>query len=84
MSKPKQSPGPPMTLGNMRQLGMQNLIGYCLSDACRHSALINVSKYADDVAVPWFCPRAKCSKCRERRVEIRPKWTEQPPASPKE
>jgi hypothetical protein len=30
-----------MTLGNMRELGVQHLIAYCHNDACRHSALIN-------------------------------------------
>ena len=30
----KSSPGPPMTLGNMRELGVQNLIASCLNDAC--------------------------------------------------
>jgi hypothetical protein len=38
--------GPPMTLGNMRALGVQNLIASCLNDACRHQALIDVSKYS--------------------------------------
>jgi len=28
-----------MTLGDMRELGVQNLIAVCLNDACRHSAL---------------------------------------------
>ena len=26
-----------MDLANMRELGVQNLIAYCLNDACRHS-----------------------------------------------
>ena len=36
---PKHPPGPPMTLGNMRELGVQNLLAFCHNDACRHSAL---------------------------------------------
>jgi hypothetical protein len=36
-----------MTLGNMREQGMHNLIGYCLNNACGHSALIDVSAYPD-------------------------------------
>ena len=32
-----------MTLGNMRELGVQRLIASCLNDACRHTALIDVS-----------------------------------------
>jgi hypothetical protein len=31
------------SLGNMRELGVQNLIAYGLNDACRHTALIDVS-----------------------------------------
>ena len=39
--KPKHPAGPPMTLGNMRELGVQNRIASCLNDACRHTALID-------------------------------------------
>jgi hypothetical protein len=34
-----------MTLGNMRELGVHNLIAHCLNNACRHQALIDVSSY---------------------------------------
>jgi hypothetical protein len=43
-SKPKHPPGPPMTLGNMRELGVPRLIASCLNDACRHTALIDVKR----------------------------------------
>jgi hypothetical protein len=42
--KAKQPPGPPMTLGNMRELGVQRLVASCLNDACRHTALIDVKR----------------------------------------
>jgi hypothetical protein len=32
---------PPMTLGNMRELGVHKLVASCLNDACRHVALIS-------------------------------------------
>ena len=51
--KPKHPAGPPMTLGNMRQLGVQNLIASCLNDACHHTALVDVSSYPADTEVPW-------------------------------
>jgi hypothetical protein len=38
----------------MRELGVQRLIASCLTDACRHTALINVSNYPADTPVPWF------------------------------
>ena len=34
-----------MTLANMRELGVHHRIGFCLDDACRHLALIDVSSY---------------------------------------
>jgi hypothetical protein len=33
-----------MTLGNIREWGVHNLIAYLLNDSCRHQALIDVSK----------------------------------------
>ena len=49
-----------MTLGNMRELGVHHLIASCLNDACRHTALINVSGYPAETEVPC---RVKCGKC---------------------
>ena len=43
--KPKQPPGEPMTLGNMRHLRVHHLVATCLNDACRHQRLIDVSKH---------------------------------------
>jgi hypothetical protein len=48
---PKHPPGPPMTLANMRRQGVHHLIAYCLNDSCRHQAIIDVSRYPDDVEV---------------------------------
>jgi hypothetical protein len=78
--KPKQPAGEPMTLGNMRQLGVQNLIASCLNDACRHTALIDVSNYPADTEVPWFRSRVVCAKCgaRNNKIDVRPNWKEQP------
>jgi hypothetical protein len=55
-----------MTLGNMRQLGVERLIASCLNDACRHVALIDVSSYPTDTEVPWFRTRVVC--CRQLRA----------------
>jgi hypothetical protein len=72
-SKPKHPPGPPMTLGNMRDLGVQQLIASCLNDACRHQGLVDVSDPAD-TEVPWFRTRVKCAKCggRGNKIDVRP------------
>jgi hypothetical protein len=78
--KPKHSPGPPMTLGNMRELGVKRLIASCLNNARRHTALIDVSGYPADTEVPWFRTRVKCAKCcgRGNKIDVRPNWKEQP------
>jgi hypothetical protein len=69
----KHPPGPPMTLGNMRHLGVQRLLASCLNDACRHQGLIDVSKYPDDVEVPSFAGKVICAKCgaRGRHIDVR-------------
>jgi hypothetical protein len=69
-----------MTLGNMRELGVQRLVAYCLNDACRHTALIDVSNYPADTEVPWFRSRVVCAKCGSRgnKIDVRPNWKEQP------
>jgi hypothetical protein len=64
MAKPKQSPGEPMTLGNMRQLGVQRLVATCLNDACRHQGLVDVSTYPADTEVPWFANKVVCAEMR--------------------
>jgi hypothetical protein len=51
-----------MTLGDMRELGVQRLIASCLNDACRHQGLVDVSGYPADTEVPWFRSRVKCAK----------------------
>jgi hypothetical protein len=61
-----------MRLGNMRRLGIRNLIAYCHNDACRHQAIIDVSSYPPDTPVLWFRPRVKCGKCGGRKVDVRP------------
>jgi len=78
---PKHPPGPPMTPGNMRELGVQRLVAYCLNPSCRHEGLIDVSKYRADIEVPWFAKMVVCAKCgaRGRHIDVRPNWKEQPP-----
>ena len=68
-----------MTLGNMRQLGVQNLVAFCLNDACRHTALVDVSSYPADTEVPSFRSRVVCAKCGSRgnKIDVRPNWKEQ-------
>jgi hypothetical protein len=79
-TRPKHPPGPPMTLGNMRGLGVRRLIASCLNDACRHTALIDVWSYAAETEMPYFSSHVVCAKCGSRgnKIDVRPNWKEQP------
>jgi hypothetical protein len=79
MSKPRLnrdgSPVQPMTLGNMRELGVTALSVTCLQ--CSHRAVLDVRPWPDDVVVPWFGPRMVCTGCGMIGADARPNWKEQ-------
>jgi hypothetical protein len=56
---------------------VQRLLISCLNHACRHEALLDVSKYWADTAIPSFIPGMRCSQCGGERVDLRPNWKEQ-------
>ena len=80
--KHNRPPGPPMTLGNMRQLGVRGLIVACLEPSCRHETAVGVDDYADELEVPSFAARV-CSKCGGDHVHVRPNWKEMKVMPPK-
>ena len=55
--------GSPMTLGNMRELGVQRLIASYLNDACRHTALIEAG-----TEIPSLGPEAVIFRLVVRRL----------------
>jgi hypothetical protein len=54
---------------------VRGLAVYCLNHACLNRNLISVDDYPDEIEVPSFGLRMKCSKCGGRRV-VRPNWKE--------
>src|SRR6516165_4478267 len=66
MASLKHPPGPPITVGNLRQLGVRGLLVSCRNPQCRHEATMSVDDYADEIEVPSFAPRMVCSKCGGR------------------
>ena len=70
-----------MTLGNMRQLGVQRLVAYSSTHRADNEGLIDVSRFPDAAEVPSFAKKVVCAKCgtRGRHIDVRPNWKEQPP-----
>jgi hypothetical protein len=64
----------PMTLGNMRQNGVRGLDVTCLH--CGYHTEVNVDAWLDDVPVPSFGPRMRCTKCGHLGADARPNWNE--------
>jgi hypothetical protein len=66
----------PMTLGNMRGLGVRSLAVSGWN--CHHQAVLSADRWPDDVAVPAFGPRMVCTRCGIVGADARPNWKEQP------
>ena len=69
-------PGPPMTLGDMRQHGVRRLSVHCESFYCLHSSIIAVENFPDNVLVPSLGPRMACTQCGRIGAHARPYWAE--------
>jgi hypothetical protein len=52
-----------MTLSDMRALGVQRLIAYCLNDVCRRTGLIDVSSHPAGTEVLSFGRRQVLRQC---------------------
>jgi hypothetical protein len=71
MASKRNPPGEPMTLGNMRSLGVRRLAAFCHNNACRHQALIDVETYPDHVEgslVPHARPLRQVRRPGHRRA----------------
>jgi len=68
--KSKHPPGPPMTLDNMRELGVRRLLVSCLNPDCRHEAVFDASDYPDDTEVSSFVHRIHIPPSRRNRIVV--------------
>ena len=74
MATRHDEPIEPMTLGNMRKNGVRGLIVTFLH--CGHHTGVNVDAWPDDVPVPSFGPRMRCTKCGKLGATAIPNWIE--------
>jgi hypothetical protein len=51
----------PMTLGNMRELGVRSLDVSCW--LCHHQAVLNADRWPDDLPVPAVARTPRASSC---------------------
>ena len=79
MSRPDE-PIQPMTLGNMPQNGVRGLDVTCRH--CGHHTEVNVDRWPDEVPVPWFGPRMRCTKCGRLGATAIPNWIERQDSEP--
>jgi hypothetical protein len=67
----------PMTLGNMRSLGVHRLA--VTSFKCHRQAIINMDGCPHHMLVPDFGDRAVCVWCGTAGADLRPNWKEYRP-----
>jgi len=70
---------PMMTLGNMRECGVRSLAIRCGALWCNHEAVLDASRFADDLTVQSFGPRMVCTICGAIGADARPNWNERAP-----
>src|SRR5947199_229353 len=61
MMPQKRQTYPPVTLGQIRGHGCRNLLIYCESLWCNHSAVMNADRLPDEMPLRALCPRMVCT-----------------------
>jgi hypothetical protein len=68
----------PVTLGHIRGHGCRDLLVYCSSGRCHHSATINGDLLPDDVPMRALCPRMVRTRCGMIGANVRPDYFNKP------
>jgi len=66
--------GPPITLGNMCELGVRSLAVTC--GLCHHQAVLPADRWSDAVLVSAFRARMVCTRCGIVGADARLDWRE--------
>jgi hypothetical protein len=66
---------PPVTMGHIRGHGCHDLLVYCGSGRCHHSATMNGDRLPDDLPVRSLCGRMVCTVCGMIGADVRPDWS---------
>ena len=65
----------PVTLGHIRGHGCRDLLVYCNSGRCHHSATMNADWLSNETPVRSLCRRMVCTKCGMIGADVRPDWS---------
>jgi hypothetical protein len=67
----------PVTLGHMRSQGCRELLAYCKSGRCKHSAIMDVGHLPDDTPIKSLGDGIVCSRCGHVGADVLPNWRAQ-------
>jgi hypothetical protein len=65
----------PVTMGHISRPRCRDLLTYCGSINCNHSAALNADQMADDTAIRQLAARMVCTKCGHVGADIPPDWS---------
>ena len=63
-----------ITLGEMRESGMQRVLVYCGDFRCSHYTDISADQWPDDVRLSDLEPRFICQACGRPGADVRPNF----------
>jgi predicted DNA-binding ribbon-helix-helix protein len=65
----------PVTIGDMRNRGCQELLVRCNSGDCGHRATVAATQWSDDTAIGSLGPFFECSRCGNVGADVCPNWS---------
>lgn len=71
---PTHADGRPVkiTFGEMREMGVNGILVYCVNRPCSHSVALSADSWPDELRLSDLEPRMVCSACGYRGAEVRP------------
>lgn len=64
-----------ITFGEMRSIGVRDVLIYCGDYRCSHSIMMPSDVFSDDLRLSDIEPRFVCKACRKRGADVRPNFT---------
>jgi len=65
----------PVTLSHIRGYGCRDILIYCGSVHCRHSATMNADRMPNETVIRALGPKMVCPKCGHVGADVRPDWS---------